>query len=56
MKNEIEKSKLEFGKLVAALYDEVTHVTSNKSLQASLVYLALQDLRRQYKSIPFISK
>jgi hypothetical protein len=56
MKNETKRSKFEFGKLVAALYDEVTRVTSDRSLQASLVCLALQDLRRQYKSIPYISK
>ena len=54
MRKETKTSKLKFGSLVAALYDEAIRTTSNKSLQTSLVCLALLDLRRHYKSIPYL--
>lgn len=36
---------LNLGDLITALYEEFSHLTSNRRLQTKLVYLALRDLR-----------
>ncbi len=56
MRKSAKKQKLQFGSLISALYDEVARITTNKSLQAGLVYLALQDLRRLNKSLPSLQR
>ncbi|MCI0441583.1 hypothetical protein L0244_03775 [bacterium] len=47
--NKAKEAQFQIGNLIAALYDEAAQITSNKTLQASIVYLALSDLRRLLK-------
>lgn len=46
MRTNARKQTFQIGTLITALYDEVAKITSNKNLQAELVYVMLQDLRR----------
>ena len=47
--NKVKETHFQIGNLIAALYDEASQITSNKTIQASIVYLALSDLRRLLK-------
>jgi hypothetical protein len=47
--NKVNQNQFQIGNLIAALYDEAAQITSNKTLQASIVYLALNDIRRLLK-------